>query len=88
MTLIFFSTWCADCKIEIEKINKDSNQSQFILVAEFDSLERVNRNLNKMNIQTECYFDSEGKIKDKYQVKMVPAHVDIRLPAAEEKKKH
>ena len=78
VTLSFFSTWCADCKVEIEKIKNSANTANFILIAEFDSLERVNHNLNKMNVATECYFDTEGKIKEYYRIKVVPTEVELK----------
>ncbi|MES2615752.1 MAG: hypothetical protein V4591_10085 [Bdellovibrionota bacterium] len=77
-TLIFFSTWCADCKIEIEKIQKLDNQSAFILVGEFDTIERINRNLSKMKTATDCYFDESGEIRKKFGVKVVPTEIELK----------
>ena len=78
LTLAFFSTWCADCKTELEKINQSSDKGKFILISEFDSLERVNRNLTALKIEARCYFDKEGKIKDEFGVKVVPTEKELK----------
>lgn len=38
VTLAFFSTWCADCKKEIERVKNGKGKEQTLLIAEFDSI--------------------------------------------------
>ena len=78
VTILFFSTWCAQCLIELEEVKKKSHQNNFILVAEFDTLERVNRNLKNLNIGTECFLDKTGDIKEMFKIEVIPGKVTLK----------
>ncbi len=75
-TLIFFSTWCSDCKKELEKIQKEKMKN-YILINSFDKKGNGDKILKKMELNYPCFFDTENKIAKKYNVKNVPAEIKL-----------
>ena len=78
VTILFFSTCCAQCLIELEEVKKKNDQNNYILVSEFDTLERVNRNLKNLNIVTECFVDKTGEIKEMFKIEVIPGKVTLK----------
>jgi hypothetical protein len=78
VTLIFFSTWCSECLVELKKAQNNQSHMPSILIAEHDTLERVNRNLNKLKIPLECYLDADEKIQNFYGIDSIPNQVVLK----------
>lgn len=75
--LVFFSTWCSDCKDEILKLNKENMANKkYLLINTFDSLGRGEESLRKMGVNIPCFYDSDNSISEKYHVSFVPYTVN------------
>lgn len=75
--LIFFSSWCSDCKKELLD-NKDKLNDKYILINTFDSIGKGDIALNSLGINHSCFYDKSRVIAKKYNVKFVPK--EIRIP--------
>ncbi|KAB8033301.1 TlpA family protein disulfide reductase [Fluviispira multicolorata] len=77
--LVFFSTWCADCKDELEKIKKEkSTKEQVILINIFDPEKKADNVLKKFSLESySCFIDTSKKIREKYKVTTVPKVIYI-----------
>ena len=70
--IIFFASWCADCKNSIQTASHDT-----VLVGVFDTKERIDRvyrSLKKPN--TKCFLDLDDRIARRYEVKGLPFQLD------------
>ncbi|KAB8040510.1 hypothetical protein GCL60_00925 [Silvanigrella paludirubra] len=72
--LIFFSSWCSDCKEELLKIKNDLNEN-YILINTFDSVGKGDIALKSLKINHKCIFDKDRLIAKKYNVKSVPKKI-------------
>ncbi len=79
LELVFFSSWCGDCKDHLENLAKLQNKikSKIIIINTFDRIENGNKALKELKIELPCYFDKDKVIANKFNVKSVPAHVKI-----------
>ena len=77
--LIFFSSWCSDCKEDLLKIkeNQKNLKDKVIIINTFDRLEKGNQALKKLEIKLDCYFDKDRVLTKKYNIKAVPAHIYV-----------
>lgn len=74
--IIFFASWCKNCKEHLMKANISSS----IFVAAFDEQSRAEKVMNtffKDNDQVKCLWDVEKTIVKKYNVKGLPFEIDI-----------
>lgn len=74
--IIFFASWCKNCKEHLTKANLSSS----IFVAAFDERTRAEKVMNaffKDNDEVICLWDAEQTIVKKYKVKGLPFEVDI-----------
>jgi thiol-disulfide isomerase/thioredoxin len=74
--LVFFSSWCSDCKEELLKIKDDLNEN-YILINTFDSLGKGDISLKSLKIDHKCIFDKDRLLAKKYKVKSVPKKILI-----------
>jgi thiol-disulfide isomerase/thioredoxin len=78
--ILFFSTWCADCKDELIKLkDKIDADKKYILVNEFDAKGRAEKSLQNLNINLPCFYDEDKSIALEYQVKYVPTKIVLPL---------
>nr|BFD31962.1 hypothetical protein GTC16762_15800 [Pigmentibacter ruber] len=77
--LIFFSSWCSDCKEDLLKIRKNQKnlKDKVVIINTFDRLEKANTALKALEIELDCYFDRDRVLTKKYNIKAVPAHVYV-----------
>ncbi len=80
LELVFFSSWCGDCKEHLEELAKTQNtiNKKVIIINTFDTIENGNKVLKKLKINLPCYFDKDRVIAKKYNIKSVPAHIKIQ----------
>lgn len=78
--LIFFSSWCSDCKDDLIKLADSTNilKNNIIIINTFDRPEKGYLALKVLNIDYPCYFDNDKKLTKKYNIKSVPAHIIIK----------
>ena len=56
--LVFFSSWCSDCKAHLLQAD-----AQSIFIASFDTQERATATLQTFKLTQECYVDSQRLAK-------------------------
>ena len=74
--IIFFASWCKNCKEHLTKENLSSS----IFVAAFDEKDRAEKVMNAFFKDTDhvvCLWDADQTIVKKYKVKGLPFEVDI-----------
>jgi len=74
LNLVFFSTWCLDCKENLGKIAAHPSDD-VLAIAVFDTQAKVEKTLRKLNYSISCAMD-DGLAKT-LGVKTVPARREI-----------
>ncbi len=76
--LIFWASWCSNCKTEIPKINelvkkyqKQGMEFIFINVGMNDTEEKARQYMKDFNITYPVVFDKTGALSEKYQIPQV-----------------
>lgn len=83
LRVIFFSTWCSDCKDELLKLKEEKlfnahpNEKE-ILVNTFDTKGNADRVLKNLGIEKFCFYDNKNEIAKEYKVQTVPVSLNIR----------
>ncbi|WGL60115.1 redoxin domain-containing protein [Pigmentibacter sp. JX0631] len=77
--LIFFSSWCSDCKDDLLKLSKEQKilKNKIVIINTFDRIENANKALKALNVDFDCYFDKNRVLTKKYNIKTVPSHIYI-----------
>ncbi|WP_130609152.1 TlpA family protein disulfide reductase [Fluviispira sanaruensis] len=76
--LVFFSTWCLDCKEKLEKIKEfKSNKDNVILINTFTTKSNPDDVLKAFDLSDfTCVIDSSHKIRKRFSVDKVPKILD------------
>ena len=78
VTLVFFSSWCSDCKDELLEIKKKKQDKiNYILVNTFDSPGKGEKALNSLGINYFCIYDKDRMLAKKYKIDSVPIKIKI-----------
>ena len=77
--LIFFSSWCSDCKDDLLKMEKEQKKlkNKVVIINTFDRIESANKALKALKVDFDCYFDKSRVLTNKYKIKSVPKHIYI-----------
>lgn len=73
VTLIFFSSWCSDCKDELLEFKKKKQMKEnYILVNTFDSPGKGEKTLKSLEINDLCIYDKKNELAKKFHVDSIP----------------
>ncbi len=83
--LVFFSTWCIDCKEKLEKIKEyKNNKENVILINTFSTKSNPDDVLKAFDLSDfTCVIDSSHKIRERFAVEKVPKILEFS-PTAED----
>lgn len=71
--LVFFSSWCSDCKDELLGLKKKERmEKNYILVNTFDSPGKGEKVLKNLGINYLCIYDKNRELAKKYRIDFVP----------------
>ena len=71
--ILFFSTWCSDCRVKILGLKKDPLSSQkYLLIDVFDTPQRAQKVFEKIDLGVPCFYDRDKSILKEYHVTFVP----------------
>ena len=77
--IIFFSTWCSDCKDKILLLKNDYfANKKYVLINIFDTQERAENVIKNMNINIPCFHDVNKTISKEYNVSFVPYEISTK----------
>ncbi len=73
VTLVFFSSWCSDCKDELLDLKKKKRRKEkYILINTFDSPGKGEKVLKNLEIDYLCIYDKKRELAKKYRIDSVP----------------
>jgi hypothetical protein len=74
--IIFFSTWCSDCKEKLLELKKKEELSkEYLLVNSFDQKGHGEKALEYLKISLPCFYDPNNLIAKEYNIFVVPGEV-------------
>ncbi len=72
-TLIFFASWCGECKEKIAASLPDHD----LLIGILDSHANIERAYLSTGTVTPCYFDEGGRLRQKFDIKGLPFRIKL-----------
>lgn len=80
--VVFWTTWCPPCKIELRRINKmilygEIKKDDVLAISIMESSDVVKKSVLENNYQFQVALDESGQVSELYQVQATPTIVFI-----------